>query len=59
MGEMPKEALGPIKNADIQRLDSLLRRKKFKLHAVLYEATMISENDKPIEFEISIGKHIT
>ena len=54
---MPKEALAEIKNAEVLRLESVLRRKKFKLHAVFYEATMISEIDKPIQFEISIGNY--
>ena len=33
-----------------------LRRRKFKLFASFVSATMITETDGPVEFEVSIGK---
>jgi hypothetical protein len=53
---MPIEPLCDMKHSEILRLDSLLHRKKYKLHAAFFEATMISQIDKPIQFELSIGK---
>ena len=31
------------------------RRRKYKLHAAMLNATMVSEIDAPVEFEVSIG----
>ena len=57
LGESPMEPLGEIKNSEILRVEPFLHRKKYKLHAAFFEATMISEIEKPIEFEISIGNY--
>ena len=34
-----------------------MHRKKYKLHAAFYDATMISVIDKSVEFEVSIGNY--
>ena len=33
-----------------------MRRRKYKLHAAFLNATMITEVDAPVEFEVSIGQ---
>ena len=55
LGENPTEPLADIKHTDILRLDPILHRKKYKLHAAFFDATMISQIEKPIQFELSIG----
>ena len=35
-----------------------MRRRKFKLHAAFFNATMVSAIDAPVEFEVSIGEFI-
>ena len=55
LGELPEQSVCDIKHSEILLIDLFLRRKKYKLHAVFLDATMISEIDKPIEFELSIG----
>lgn len=55
LGELPNEPIGDIKSAEIARVEPYLHRKKYKLHAAFLDATMISEIEKPIEFEVSIG----
>lgn len=56
VGEFPTEPIADIKSAEIARVEPYLHRKKYKLHAAFLDATMISEIEKPIEFEVSIGK---
>ena len=51
-----KESISDIRHADVLKVEPLLHKKKFKLHAVFYDATMLYENDKKVEFEVSIGK---
>jgi len=34
-----------------------MNRNKYKLHAAFFDATMLSEIEKPIEFELSIGNY--
>ena len=36
-----------------------MRRSKFRLLASFLEATMLSVHDSPIEFEVSIGMHVS
>ena len=55
LGELPSEPLSDIKHTEVLRVEPFLHRKKYKLHAIFYDATMIYEIDKPIEFEVSIG----
>ena len=56
LGETPLEQICDIKHTEILRVEPLLHRKKYKLHAAFYDATMISVIDKSVEFEVSIGK---
>ena len=56
LGELPAESIADIKHTEVVRVESYLRRSKYKLNAAFYDATMISLFEKPIEFEISIGK---
>ena len=58
LGESPTEVLADIKNTELVRVEPMLHRKKYKLHAAFLDATMISETDKPIEFEVSIGTYL-
>ena len=55
LGELPTEALSDIKSAELARVEPHMRRNNYKLHAAFLDATMISEIEKPIEFEVSIG----
>lgn len=34
-----------------------MRRRKYMLHAAFFEATMVNEDDAPVEFEVSIGNY--
>jgi len=38
-------------------LQKYLRRRQFRLHVAFINATMISEIDAPVEFEVSIGNY--
>jgi myoferlin len=49
--------LNDIKLSEILRIEPFLHTKKFKLHAAFFDATMISDVEKPIEFEVSIGNY--
>jgi hypothetical protein len=56
IGELPIEPITNIKHTEVLKIEPLMHRKKFKLHAAFLNATMISQIDKPVEFEISIGQ---
>lgn len=56
LGELPNENVSDINHSETLLIDLFLRRKKYKLHALFYDATMITDVEKPIEFEVSIGK---
>ncbi|XP_028412829.1 myoferlin-like isoform X1 [Dendronephthya gigantea] len=51
------EPVEDIQSTDIVRIQSFLRRRKFKLFACFLEALMISIQDSPVEFEVSIGNY--
>ena len=58
MTERPKEnIISDLKNTEILKNGQLLNRVKYKLHGAFFNATMLSEIQNPIEFEISIGKY--
>jgi len=57
LGELPTEPISNLKHSEVLRIEPLLHRKKYKLHAFFLDAAMVSEIDKSIEFEVSIGKH--
>ncbi|XP_071507429.1 myoferlin-like [Diadema antillarum] len=55
LGDPPEEQIVSLSNAEMQRLDKFRRRRKYHLYAAFINATMISETDRPVEFEVSIG----
>jgi hypothetical protein len=57
LGEVPVEPVTDLKHSEVLRVEPFLHRKRYKLHAVFYEATMIANVEKPIEFEVSIGNY--
>lgn len=57
LGELPLEAVSDIKHTEVLRIEPFLHRKKYKLHAAFLDATMVSQIDKPVEFEVSIGNY--
>lgn len=57
LGESPAEPISDIKLNEVLRIDPFLHRKKYKLHAAFFDATMISEIERSIEFEVSIGNY--
>ncbi len=59
LGELPNEQVSDINHTDIALVALFLRRKKYKLYALFLDATMITDVDKPIEFEVSIGISFT
>lgn len=46
-----------IPQEDVALVQRFLRRRKYKLYACFMEATMISIDDSPVEFEVSIGMY--
>ncbi|XP_067657682.1 myoferlin-like isoform X1 [Haliotis asinina] len=57
LGELPEQSIADINSDDILRVQKFLRRRKYRLHASFLNATMISEIDAPVEFEVSIGNY--
>uniref|UniRef100_A0A1I8IJ23 C2 domain-containing protein n=1 Tax=Macrostomum lignano TaxID=282301 RepID=A0A1I8IJ23_9PLAT len=57
LGETPNQSKGDISEDQLTKVQKFLRRRKFRLHAAFGSATMISEVDAPVEFEISIGNY--
>ncbi|XP_072177496.1 myoferlin-like [Diadema setosum] len=57
LGEHPEQTLVEIPNAEVQRIGKFLRRRKYRLYCALLDATMVSESDDPVEFEVSIGNY--
>ncbi len=57
IGELPVEPITNLKHTGVLKIEPLMHRKKYKLHAAFLNATMISQFDKPVEFEISIGNY--
>lgn len=55
LGELPSAKIEEVKIADQKRIIPYLKRRKYKLFASFFSATMIHPNDCPIEFEVSIG----
>ncbi|XP_065071964.1 myoferlin-like isoform X2 [Rhopilema esculentum] len=46
-----------IMSQELIRVQTYLRRRKFKLYASFISATMLPEMDGPVEFEVSIGNY--
>ncbi|KAA0200949.1 Dysferlin limb girdle muscular dystrophy 2B (autosomal recessive) [Fasciolopsis buskii] len=58
LDEPVKNEVRPLEPDVIARIQKSLRRRKYKLFAAFYSASMISEEkDSPIAFEVSIGNH--
>ena len=57
LGEIPNEVVTEIKHTEVLRIEPFLHRKKYKLHAAFFDAIMIYEKEKPVEFEVSIGNY--
>ncbi|CAF1160857.1 unnamed protein product [Didymodactylos carnosus] len=57
LSETPLEPLIDIPNSEIVRSLPFQSRKKFKLHVVFYDATMLYEHTSMIEFEVSMGNY--
>ncbi|XP_067038375.1 myoferlin-like isoform X1 [Acropora muricata] len=55
LGEEIDKELEEIRPDELIRVQPYLSRSKYKLFACFYEATMVSDVDGPIEFEVSIG----
>ncbi|XP_046851260.1 myoferlin-like isoform X2 [Xenia sp. Carnegie-2017] len=52
-----EDEVAPIPAEDVALVQPFLRRRKYKLYACFMEATMISVDDSPVEFEVSIGNY--
>ncbi|XP_015759469.1 PREDICTED: dysferlin-like [Acropora digitifera] len=57
LGEEIDKELDEIRPDELIRVQPYLSRSKYKLFACFYEATMVSDVDGPIEFEVSIGNY--
>lgn len=53
----PAKMVEEVLNDDIIRVQTYLRRRKYKLFACFLEATLVACNDGPVTFEISIGNY--
>uniref|UniRef100_T1JKN2 C2 domain-containing protein n=1 Tax=Strigamia maritima TaxID=126957 RepID=T1JKN2_STRMM len=57
LGDYPSVPFAPIEEIDVWRVENFSRRRRFNLNAVLIDATMVSETNSSVEFEISIGNY--
>ncbi|XP_038071057.1 myoferlin-like isoform X3 [Patiria miniata] len=57
LGEHPEVQVEEISHQDVLRVQKYLRRRKYVLYACFIDATMVSESDDPVEFEVSIGNY--
>ncbi|PAA77701.1 hypothetical protein BOX15_Mlig001839g4 [Macrostomum lignano] len=57
LGETPEQSKEEIGDDQLLKVQKFLRRRKYRLHAAFSSASMISEVDAPVEFEISIGNY--
>ena len=55
LGDPPAEQIVAISNFDLPRVEKFRRRRKYHLYAAFINATMISETDRPVEFEVGTG----
>lgn len=56
LGKSNDTAIKNLENEEILQLGGLFRKMKYKLNGIFYEATMINEKNKLIEFEVTVGK---
>ena len=52
LGDPPDDPIVNISAHDIQRVDKYRRLRKYHLYAAFINATMVSETDLPVEFEV-------
>ncbi|XP_022096608.1 dysferlin-like isoform X4 [Acanthaster planci] len=57
LGEHPEVQAEELSHQDVLRVQKYLRRRKYILYACFIDATMVSESDDPVEFEVSIGNY--
>ncbi len=57
LGEHPEVLAEEIGHQQVVRVQKFLRRRKYRLYCAFLDATMISETDDPVEFEVSIGNY--
>ncbi|BFY97443.1 hypothetical protein BsWGS_00482 [Bradybaena similaris] len=59
LGELPEKPDEDILGDDKLRVEKFMRRRKYRVHAAFYNASLISTSmiDAPIEFEVSIGNY--
>ncbi|KAM7540784.1 hypothetical protein Aperf_G00000029183 [Anoplocephala perfoliata] len=57
LDQMENSAVLPISEDAKALVDKFMRRRKYVLHAAFFQANMISVDDAPIEFEVSIGNY--
>ncbi|CAG0913749.1 unnamed protein product [Notodromas monacha] len=55
IGEYPKVSISAIDSDEILKVDKFLRRRRFVIHVSFMNASMISEYENPVEFEVSMG----
>lgn len=58
IGNLPTTKREDIKIVDQKRIIPYLRRRKYKLFGAFFSATMVDPKGNPVEFEVSIGKHL-
>ena len=56
LGKLPEERHREILPADQKKIMPFLRRRKYKLYAAFFSATLVQPVDAAAEFEISIGE---
>lgn len=57
LDSQPTKLVEDVLSDDIIRIQTYLRRRKYKLFACFLEATMVACTDGPVTFEISIGNY--
>ncbi|XP_033126409.1 myoferlin-like isoform X5 [Anneissia japonica] len=57
IGEESDIPIAEIDHKEVVSVQRYLRRRKYRLYGAFLHATMISEVDAPVEFEISIGNY--
>ncbi|XP_052773227.1 myoferlin-like isoform X7 [Mya arenaria] len=56
-GELPEVPVDDIGSEDVLKIQKFMRKRKYKLHAAFFNATMVSAIDAPVEFEVSQGNY--
>lgn len=56
-GELPDVPVEDIGAGDVLKVQTFMRKRRYKLHAAFFNATMVSAIDAPVEFEVSIGNY--